>query len=240
MSRKHAELERELIEDLVPRTGRSLADWMAAIGQAGLSDKNAIIDWLRPQGLTFPHASWLERIHNNGGRPIYLDAAAAADPAAPLPPVVREPAPAQPPPKPAMAPTGAAPRPAPRAPVQQAPASGEGLAGLLARGKGLRPLAEFLLREIAVTLPGAVVAAEGDLVSIGRPAELAVLSISPRELRLGLDLGDAPLEGMLVRSRIPGSPPRITHMVVVSDARQIGGALLDLVRHADNRANPSR
>src|SRR5262245_60747304 len=81
MSRKHAELEREFIEDLEPRTGRSLGEWMAAIDAAGLADKNAIIDWLRPQGFTFANASWLERIHNNGGRPIYPDVGAPAVPA---------------------------------------------------------------------------------------------------------------------------------------------------------------
>ena len=74
MSRNYAELEQEMIADLAPRTGRDLAQWMAAIQSAGLRDKNAIIDWLRPQGFTFANASWLERIHNNGGRPIYMDA----------------------------------------------------------------------------------------------------------------------------------------------------------------------
>ena len=39
---------------------------------AGLSDKNEIIDWLREQSLPFARASWLERIHRNGGKPIYL------------------------------------------------------------------------------------------------------------------------------------------------------------------------
>ncbi len=72
MSRKHAELEREFIEELANRTGSTLSEWMTAIDGTGIADRNAIIDWLRPQGLTFAHASWLERIHHNGGRPIYV------------------------------------------------------------------------------------------------------------------------------------------------------------------------
>ena len=243
MSRKHAEIERELIEDLVPRTGRSLAEWMAAISAEGLVDKNAIIDWLRPQGLTFAHASWLERIHNNGGQPIYLETPGrpAVPPAAavPLPPTLRETValPAE-----QRAPPVAIPaKPAPSSPPTplSAPAAGRDLTELIARGKGLKPLAEMLLREISQALPTAKVVASGELVSILNPAELAVLSVGPRELRLGLELGKLPFEGQVVRARIPGTRPEISHMVVVTDARQVGAALLEVVRAADRRSNAS-
>lgn len=245
MSRKHAELERELIEDLEPRTGRTLAGWMAAIDAAGLTEKNAIIDWLRPQGMTFAHASWLERIHNNGGRPIYLDAAGRLrslmpEAAAPLPPPVREAA--SPPVRPAAqrnAPPAANP-PAPQAapPADPPPpvVSADTLPALIARGKGLRPLAEMLLREIGQAVPGATFVPAGDLVSIAAPAELGVLLIGPRELRLGLALGATPFDDLLARARIPGAAPRITHMMVVTDARQIAQPLLDRVRRAAETA----
>ena len=243
MSRKHADLERELIEDLEPRTGRSRAQWMAAIAAAGLADKNAIIDWLRPQGLTFAHASWLERIHNNGGRPIYLDAGArdeSAATAAPSPPPGPLPIPSALPAAPsAMAPRAPPARPEARPTATAAPAAGAvSLDSLLARGKGLRPLAEMLIREISTVLPGTIAVPAGELVSLAHPAELAALWIGPRELRLGLDLGDVPFEGPLARARLPGGGPRITHMVVVTDARQIAAPLLDLVRLADARSNP--
>lgn len=249
MSRKHAELERQFIEDLEPRTGRSLGDWMALIDAACLTDKNAIIDWLRPQGLTFAHASWLERIHNNGGRPVYLDAAgrpkAVPPDSAPLPPSpAREPIPAPlssqtaehiPPARPTQQPAFR-PRSSSAVPGPQ----DVSLSDLLARGKGLRPLADMLLREIAATLPGATMEPAGELVSIRRPAELAVLLVAPRDLRLGLDLGAHPFDGTLVRARLTGTSPLITHMVVLNDARQVAPALLELVRLADSRVNPSR
>lgn len=280
MSRKHAELEREFIEDLVPRTGRSLAQWMAAIDAAGLADKNAIIDWLRPQGLTFAHASWLERIHNNGGRPIYLGisggtppplaTAGALPPAQSAPPEVQVPEPQEPsratiPPAPAfparpaprappvssapvISTVAVAPRVIPATPVlpskappapPAAPPAG-GVSALLARGKGLRPLAEMLLREIAAALPGATFSAADDLVGIANPAEIGVLLIGPRELRLGLDLGAAPYNDTVVRARIPGAGPRITHMLAVSDARQVDETLMALVRQAAARSGSER
>ena len=44
---------------------------MAAIAESGRTERNDIIDWLRHQGFQFSWASWLERIHHNGGRLIY-------------------------------------------------------------------------------------------------------------------------------------------------------------------------
>ena len=96
MSNDEREEERDFLEGLKARTGRDLGQWMAAIAAAGFSDKNEIIDWLRAEGLPFARASWLERIHRNGGKPIYataLPAASAAEgtargdtqPAAPVP-----------------------------------------------------------------------------------------------------------------------------------------------------------
>jgi hypothetical protein len=51
--------------------------WQAIAAQ-GFADKNETIDWLRAQGFPFARASWLERIHSNGGRPIYMDQPAKA------------------------------------------------------------------------------------------------------------------------------------------------------------------
>ena len=109
----------------------------------------------------------------------------------------------------------------------------------LARGKAFRPLAEMLVRQIEGALPKAAVVPAGELVAFANPAELAMLHVTPRELRLGLALGEHPYENELVRARIPGAGPGITHMIVLTDARQVGPALLDLVRRADQAANPS-
>src|SRR5262245_32904268 len=129
--------EREFLAGLKARTGRDLAEWMAAIAAQGFHDKNEIIDWLRTQGLPFARASWLERIHRNGGKPIH-DAArgartnavigAQAEEArpAPLPSQPAAPRPVQPlQPTPVQAaqaqPPPPQPEPAQAAPLPQAP-----------------------------------------------------------------------------------------------------------------------
>src|SRR5262245_53688403 len=120
MGRDERDEEAEFLAELRYRTGRTLADWMAAITAQGFADKNEIIDWLRRQGFPFARASWLERIHSNGGRPIYGYA---------------------PPRQPAEPPAAAA--KAVRKVEAQKPFSGEEAAlyeKLLAAGKGYRPL----------------------------------------------------------------------------------------------------
>lgn len=233
MSRNFVDLERELLADLERRTGKDLAHWMAAIDAAGLAGKNAVIDWLRPQGFTFANASWLERIHNNGGRPIYLDQPAplprpaAPDRSRPQPKAPLPAAQAQAGEPPALA---AAPAPAARAP--------DAVREALTRGKAYRPLAEHLLREIERALPGLGCSVEGELVVLARPRVLAAIHATPREVRLGLDLGDRAFDAVAGRTRLSSADPRLTHMVVLTDARQVAPPLLDLVRQSDLRANP--
>src|SRR3990172_2669715 len=78
MTREAEEDEREFLAGLKARTGADLAEWMAAIAAQGFADKNEVIDWLREQGFPFARASWLERIHKNGGKPIYAGDVPAA------------------------------------------------------------------------------------------------------------------------------------------------------------------
>lgn len=73
MSTDWREKEREFLNGLKADTGRDLAEWMCVIAAQNLPHRNHIIDWLRQQGFMFARASWLERVHHNGGRPIYCD-----------------------------------------------------------------------------------------------------------------------------------------------------------------------
>jgi hypothetical protein len=188
---------------------------MAAISAQGFDDKNQAIDWLRTQGFPFARASWLERIHANGGRPIYL---AHAEPAEAGP---SAPAPERPPDPPVAAATA-------RAAAQ--------LEALLAAGKGYRPLFHLLEAEIRKALPGTVIAARPSYVALLNPREFAAVALAASGLRLGLALGDHAFEAPLVKSRLKGASAAITHMLILTDARQVNEELMRLVVAAAARA----
>ncbi|MBO0763673.1 MAG: hypothetical protein J2P50_03650 [Hyphomicrobiaceae bacterium] len=235
MSNDEREEERAFLEGLKARTGRDLADWMAAIAAQGFRDKNEIIDWLRTQGLPFARASWLERIHRNGGKPIYAEGPVDSRPeSAPTvrPASVEQAAGRRRSPAPRPTPV---PKAEPRAkpPAQTA----QEMEKLLSAAKGYRPLYNMLEGEIRKAIPDAVFAARDRYVSIGAPREFGAVTLHPTEVRLGLDLGDRPFDAQVQKAKLRGPGAAIGHMVVLTDARQVNEALLALIRAANRHVN---
>lgn len=216
MTKDEREAEREFLEGLKARTGRDLAEWMAAVAAQGFTDKNEIIDWLRGQGLPFARASWLERIHRNGGRPIHGDAPAGEAGDAPRPTAAAVEA---------------------RAAPALAAADAAALEQLVSVAKGYRPLYHLLEAGIRAAVPAANFFPRGRYVSVAAPAEFAAVALSAAEVRLGLDLGDRAFDDALQKAKLRGPGPAITHMVVLTDARQVNDALLSLIRTANGRVN---
>ena len=136
MATDFSEKERAFVDGLKAETGSDLEGWMGAIQASGLRHRNDIIDWLRQQGFMFARASWLERIHHNGGRLIYGDT--PARPAGH-----------------ARSPVAPAPRPAVPIPGATTLADDAALDALLAAAKAYRALASVLLRDILAAVPGA-------------------------------------------------------------------------------------
>jgi hypothetical protein len=232
MTAKESEEEREFLERLQARSGRSLAEWMAAITLERFADKNAAIDWLRGQGFAFQRASWLERIHANGGKPIFGEMPAKAPPVrAVAEPLAPSPAPAQREAEPIQ--------PAARQPTSQTlPAdAAAALEKLIAGAKGYRPLYQMLETAIRSAVPEVALTPRAGYISLGAPAEFAAVTLHPSEVRLGLDLGDRPFDTLLQKSKLKGPGPAITHMAVLTDARQINGELLSLIKGAHERIN---
>lgn len=233
MTSGYGDKEREFLNALEADTGRTLAQWMEAIRAEGLDERNDIIDWLRRQGFRFSRASWLERVHHNDGKPIYADRpvgdrasvrrAPARAPdrrpertiAAPRPavlgsalltpvklttPVVAKPAAARPA---ADAYAAAATSVMPLAVSD--PLSPQ-ITELTAKAKAYRPLADFLLREIAKAVPAATFSVRGTSIAIASDGrEFASLAVSARELKLA----------------VAQSGP-----IALTDARQVDTALL--------------
>jgi hypothetical protein len=171
----------------------------------------------------FSKASWLERIHHNGGRPIYADAG-KINPRASVRRREKRPAPASP--------STAAPPAEPPAPSPVA----AGLDELLAKAKAYRPLAQYLIAQIKSVRPAANLLPRASFIAIADPNEFARLGIGAKELRLHLALGSGHPADEAVKKGAPGGglgkDEALSHMVVLTDARQIDRRLLDLVARA--------
>jgi hypothetical protein len=211
MARDEREEERAFLADLKARSGHDLAEWMAAIAAQGFADKNETIDWLRTQGFPFARASWLERIHSNGGRPIYGDADAAP-----------------------KAPAAPRPQPAPKPPTKRELAELERLA---AAAKGYRPLYQVLEAEMRRAIPGVSLVPRSTYIAFTAPAEFAAVTLHATELRLGLALGDRPFDRPWQPAKLRGASPAITHMLVLTDARQVNDDLSNAIKAANARVN---
>ncbi|MEI9901764.1 MAG: DUF5655 domain-containing protein [Hyphomicrobium sp.] len=250
MATDFGEKEREFIDGLKENSGRSLDEWMQAISEAKLPHRNDIIDWLRREGLMFSKASWLERIHHNGGRPIYAGVPKDALPKRPLrrldarvPAVAPQPAPAaSPTPSPAMQSAGvqrqSAIAPAVAGALPPVPAGD--LDAVLAKAKAYRPLAQLVLATIRQVSPAADLGVRESAVAIGAPAPFAVLGIATRELRLHLALGDHPFDEVVKKGQAGGGLGKgeaLSHMLVLNDARQVDARFSELVALAAGRAS---
>lgn len=244
MARDLAEQERAFVLALSPDTGRDLENWMQAIAASGLSARNDIIDWLRHQGFTFSNASWLERIHHNGGRLIYAEAearaAAVERPATARPKVATsaasEASPLPPAPEPAPPELREdSPAPSENSNVEQHGSSDADVAALLLTAKGLRPLADFILREMDQIVPAMVRFAEPPLLTLASPMPFAALLPGPKEIRLFADFG----AGARDRTKKADSarlPAPFPDVLILNDARQIDDRFRELIALAYTRA----
>lgn len=221
----YAEKEREFVAGLAEDTGRDLAGWMAAIAESGYTERNDIIDWLRHQGFQFAWASWLERIHHNGGRLIYADddlpgERRPASRAAAMRDMDEEP------------PSRVSSLRLVPQPVR--PPAGD-IQNLLREAKGLRPLAEHILREVGRAVPATEFAATGPLVTMSAPTPYAALHPGPKKLRLYANFGQAGGNRSKPAEAINKSAPPFAEMLVLDDARSVDEDFRRLIRAAAAR-----
>jgi len=231
MAADYGEKERAFIDGLKENSGRDLGEWMAAIAEQNLPHRNDIIDWLRRQGFMFSRASWLERIHHNGGRPIYADSATDK------PGIRRQ---WQDKKESATPHNSSESEPEPKAGASTEAAMSNDLDTLLAKAKAYRPLAQFLIAQIKAVRPTTRFEPRGTFIAIRDMDKFAALGVGARELRLHLALGDHQPDEV-VKKGVPGGglgkADALSHMVVLTDARQVDAHLLDLVRLAAKKVN---
>jgi hypothetical protein len=258
MGTDYSEKEREFIASLSDDTGKDLNGWLQEISSANLASRNDIIDWLRHRGFTFAKASWLERIYHNGGRLIYADEPKAhlagreppANPIKQAPPAVRDnvvafkfPRPAQAPPMETIPPPPTLTSRNTSASVMSAPthaaedAISNGVKYLLVTAKGLRPLAEHIVKEIARAVPGANFSARAPLIVAEAPQAFVALWPNAKMLKIYGNFGAADGTRITIAEPIMKAAPPFPHMIALDDARLVDQNFRDLIHGAATRAN---
>jgi Domain of unknown function (DUF5655)/Domain of unknown function (DUF4287) len=85
--------------------------------------------------------------------------------------------------------------------------------------------------------PNSSVLPKKTYVSILEKREFAALNIKPKELRLGLDLGERGFDQAVTKAKLSGPMPRISHMLVLTDKAQFDSNLAGLLQLSYQRCH---
>ncbi|MFN0277381.1 MAG: DUF5655 domain-containing protein [Pyrinomonadaceae bacterium] len=101
----------------------------------------------------------------------------------------------------------------------------------------MRPLYDAFIAFIAKHFPSATILPKKTYVSVLENREFGAVNIKPKELRIGLDLGDRPFDERVEKAKLTGPMPRISHMVVVTEKHDLDGTLVDLLKQSHSRCH---
>lgn len=106
-----------------------------------------------------------------------------------------------------------------------------------AKAAEMRPLFEAFTEFVAKNFPGSSVLPKKTYVSILENREFAAVNIKPKELRIGLDLGDKPFDEKIERAKLSGPMPRISHMFVLTDQKQLDDTIVAAMKESHSRCH---
>jgi len=114
---------------------------------------------------------------------------------------------------------------------------GDLLGNQFAKCEAMRPLFESVAERILNDFTGTQLIPKKTYLSFTAQREFAAINIKPKEIRLGLDLGDEAVTERLQRSKLSGPMPRISHMVVLTDISELDQQVSDYLNQSYNRSN---
>ena len=111
------------------------------------------------------------------------------------------------------------------------------LDGQFAKFADMRSLYDSFVGFVAKNFPVATILPKKTYVSVLENREFGAVNVKKGELRIGLDLGDRAFDKKVEKAKLTGPMPRISHMVVVTDAAQLDGTLADLLTQSHARCH---
>jgi hypothetical protein len=106
-----------------------------------------------------------------------------------------------------------------------------------AKAADMKPLYESFLEFVGEHFPKWSVLPKKTYVSILDNREFAAINIKPKELRIGLDLGERPFDDKIERAKLSGPMPRISHMFVLTDAKQLDKSIAEALKESYSRCH---
>lgn len=106
-----------------------------------------------------------------------------------------------------------------------------------AKAADMRPLFASFTAFVKQHFPNSTVLPKKTYVSFLEKREFGAINIKPKELRLGLDLGDRAFDESVTKAKLSGPMPRISHMVVITDQSHLNEKLAELLNLSYQRCH---
>jgi len=101
----------------------------------------------------------------------------------------------------------------------------------------MRTLFETVSEQIISEFQGTQLIPKKTYLSFTAVREFAAINVKPKEIRLGLDLGEEPFTDILQKSKLTGPMPRISHMLILTDMKQFDSKAKQFLEQSFNRTH---
>jgi predicted transport protein len=101
----------------------------------------------------------------------------------------------------------------------------------------MRPHFDAIAESIRLGFPGTDLIPKKTYISFTASREFAAVNVKPGEVILGLDLGDMPFTDKVLKSKLTGPMPRISHMVILRSPADLDNNLMTLLQISYNQTN---
>ncbi|HMR40633.1 MAG TPA: DUF5655 domain-containing protein [Ignavibacteria bacterium] len=113
--------------------------------------------------------------------------------------------------------------------------SGNLLDALFVKKESMKPLYDELEKKMKSEFKDLQIVPTKTYISFRAGREFAVAAIKAKEIRVGMDLPDGEFDDYTVKAVTLGAMPRISHMVVINDKKEISDKLTKKLKEAHKR-----
>lgn len=103
--------------------------------------------------------------------------------------------------------------------------------------EGMRPLFDVVAAGILGAFPDTQLIPKKTYLSFTAVREFAAINIKPKEIRLGIDLGEAPFTDLVQKAKLSGPMPRISHMIVLTSLDDFNNHVSEYLQQSYSRTH---